>query len=106
MPVDREVHLRLAAAVLGWTAATVPPAGDVDLAALELTGHARVLQDELITRAAGLRSRSEHGDLSACSLADTGRRLSAASSGRGALADAQGRARLVQGLHQLLDRLE
>ncbi len=106
LPVDREVHLTLTAVVLAWTTTTAPPIGDIDLAALELTGHARVIREELNVRAAVLPAGSERVQLLGYSLAEADRRLSVASSGLGVLAYAQGRARLVRGLHHLLDRLE
>ncbi|MFD6889390.1 restriction endonuclease [Streptomyces sp. NPDC059957] len=91
---------------LAWTTTTAPPIGDIDLAALELTGHARVIREELTLRAAALPAESERVQLLGYSLAEADRRLSLASSGLGVLAYAQGRARLVRGLHRLLHRLE
>ncbi|MGW5401040.1 DUF6415 family natural product biosynthesis protein [Streptomyces sp. NPDC003952] len=106
LPLDREVHVTLAAQVLAWTPATAPPAEGIDLAALELTGHARVIREELEARGASLPAGSELGELLAYTLAETGRRLSVTSSSLGVLAYAQNRARLVEGLHRSLDRLE
>lgn len=106
LPLDREVHLTLAAQVLAWPSTAAPPAEDIDLAALELTGHARVIQEELEARVAALPAGSELGELLAYALAEAGRRLSVTSSGLGVLAYAQSRARLVEGLHRSLDRLE
>ncbi|MCX5410189.1 DUF6415 family natural product biosynthesis protein [Streptomyces sp. NBC_00335] len=106
LPLDREVHFRLAAQVLAWNSETAPPPADIDLAALELTGHARVVLDELEARLAGLPGGSVLRELTAHALADAGRRLAVTSSGLGTLAYAQARARLVRGLHGSLDRLE
>ncbi|WP_324290245.1 hypothetical protein [Streptomyces antarcticus] len=49
---------------------------------------------------------SELGELLAYALAEAGRRLTVTSSVLGVLAYAQGRARLVEGLHRSLERLE
>ncbi|MFJ3176065.1 DUF6415 family natural product biosynthesis protein [Streptomyces roseus] len=107
LPLDREPHLRLAALALTWTPKSVPSAADTALTLLELTGHARVLRDELAGRAARLPAGCELRQRLACTLGEAERRLSAAaSSPYGDLAHAQSRARLVQVLYAALDRLE
>ncbi|MFK0223991.1 DUF6415 family natural product biosynthesis protein [Streptomyces vinaceus] len=107
LPLDREPHLRLAALALTWTPKLVPPAADTALTLLELTGHARLLRDELAGRADRLPSGCELRQLLACTLAEAARRLSAAaSSPYGDLAHAQSHACLVQALYTALDRLE
>lgn len=106
LPLDRDVHLRRAAQVLAWSTEAASSLDEVDLAALELTGHARVILEELEARTAVLPAGSELGELLAYSLAEAARRLSVTFSGLGALAYAQSRARLVEGLHRSLDRLE
>ncbi|MFD5147749.1 restriction endonuclease [Streptomyces sp. NPDC058401] len=81
LPLDREVQLALVAQVLAWNPAAAPPADDIDLAALELTGHARVIRDEVAAQAAGLLGGPELGELLGYALAEAGRRLSVTSSG-------------------------
>ncbi|MFI5987692.1 DUF6415 family natural product biosynthesis protein [Streptomyces sp. NPDC051555] len=104
LPLDREVHLRRAAQVLAWSTPTAPPLEEIDLAALELTGHARVILEELEARVAVLPAESELGELLAYGMAEAARRLSVTSSGLGVLAYVHGRARLVEGLHRSLER--
>ncbi|MFI8266705.1 DUF6415 family natural product biosynthesis protein [Streptomyces sp. NPDC085665] len=107
LPLDREPHLRLAALALSWTPQSVPPAADTALILLELTGHARLLRDELVDQLERLPRDCVLRQLLAYTLAEAERRLSpAASSPCGALAHAQNRARLVQSLYAALDRLE
>ncbi|MFI5761860.1 restriction endonuclease [Streptomyces sp. NPDC051563] len=106
LPLDRERHLWLAGQVLAWSAASTPSLEVVDLAGLELTGHALVIREELEARISQLPASSELGELLGYSLAEAGRRLSVTSSALGVLAYAQGRARLVKGLYGSLDRLE
>ena len=106
LPLDREPHFRLAASVLAWTPETVPVA-DTALAVLELTGHARLLRDELADRIGRLPDDCEPRQLLTYSLGEANRRLSpAAASLCGDLAHAQNRARLLQALYGALDRLE
>ncbi|MFI5868448.1 DUF6415 family natural product biosynthesis protein [Streptomyces sp. NPDC051546] len=106
LPLDRELHLRRAAQVLAWSTPTAPPLEEIDLAALELTGHARVILEDIEARVAALPAGSELAELLAYSTAEAIRRLSVTSSALGALAYAHSRARLVEGLHRSLDRLE
>ncbi|WP_407835161.1 restriction endonuclease [Streptomyces sp. DSM 116496] len=106
LSLDREVHLQRAAQVLAWSTPTAPPLEVIDLAALELTGHARVILEELEARVAALPAGSALGELLAYSMAEAARRLSVTYSGLGVLAYAHSRARLVEGLHRSLDRLE
>ncbi|WP_330294214.1 restriction endonuclease [Streptomyces sp. NBC_00503] len=106
LPPDRKVHLLLTAEVLTWTAVTAPPADGMDLAALELTGHARVVREELAQRVRQLPLGSELGELLGYTLEETARRISVASSALGILAHVQSRARMVEGLYRSLNRLE
>ncbi|MFJ3205880.1 DUF6415 family natural product biosynthesis protein [Streptomyces sp. NPDC086989] len=107
LPLDREPHLQLAASVLAWTAQTVPSVADTALAVLELTGHARLLRDELADRIDRLPDDCELGQLLTYTLGEAERRLSpAAMSPCGGLAHARNRARLVQTLYGAVDRLE
>ncbi|MEY2229474.1 DUF6415 family natural product biosynthesis protein [Streptomyces sp. BF23-19] len=107
LPLDREPHLQLAASVLAWTPETVPPVGDTALAVLELTGHARLLRDELADRIDRLPDDCELRQLLTYSMGEADRRLSpAAMSPCGDLAHVQNRARLLQALYGALDRLE
>ncbi|MEU8502974.1 DUF6415 family natural product biosynthesis protein [Streptomyces lavendulae] len=107
LPLDREPHLRLAASALSWTAQSVPPTADTALTVLELTGHARLLRNELAGRIERLPADCELRQLLAHTLGEAQRPLTpAASSPCGDLAHAQSRARLVQGLYAALDRLE
>ncbi|MFD9418013.1 DUF6415 family natural product biosynthesis protein [Streptomyces goshikiensis] len=106
LPLDREPHLQLAASVLAWTPDTVPPVADTALTVLELTGHARLLRDELADRIDRLPA-CELRQLLTYTLGEAERRLSpAATSPCGDLAHAQNRARLVQALYGALDRIE
>ncbi|MEV6734539.1 MULTISPECIES: DUF6415 family natural product biosynthesis protein [unclassified Streptomyces] len=107
LPLDREPHLQLATSVLAWTPQTVPPVADTALTVLELTGHARLLRDELADRIDRLPADCERRQLLTYTLGEAERRLSpAAMSPCGDLAHAQNRARLVQALYGSLDRLE
>ncbi|WP_331726254.1 DUF6415 family natural product biosynthesis protein [Streptomyces sp. NBC_01276] len=107
LPLDREPHLRLAASALSWTAQSVPPAADTALTVLELTGHARLLRDELADQVERLPADCELRQPLAHTLDEAQRRLTpAATSPCGDLTHAHNRARLVQNLYTALDRLE
>ncbi|MGW2207449.1 hypothetical protein [Streptomyces sp. NPDC001774] len=114
LPHDREVNQRLTAAVLGWRRGdgTAPPSADIEQATLQLSGYAEVLvrelratlkqlpvDPELPTRATGVRART------GITLAEAARRLHAPAIRLGdPLKQAQSRARLVDALHNALDR--
>ncbi|MFF1511924.1 restriction endonuclease [Streptomyces sp. NPDC058326] len=112
LPLDREPNERLAAAVLRWRKGddTIPPQGDIEQAALQLTGYASLLVREVQTTTAALPRDGQASTVAARTLAqitvrEAIRRLSVAPvSQRHALPAAQSRARLVQALHRALDR--
>ncbi|MFF8513528.1 DUF6415 family natural product biosynthesis protein [Streptomyces sp. NPDC015492] len=112
IPLDRDVHERLAATVLGWRRGdtTAPPTADIEQAALQLTGYIHLLIREVQTRTAALPRDGLASTVSARTLAkiaadEAVRRLRGPlGSGQHALPAARSRARLVQALHRALDR--
>ncbi|MFE6713903.1 restriction endonuclease [Streptomyces sp. NPDC057695] len=111
IPLDRGVHERLAAAVLGWRRddGTAPPTADIEQAALQLSGYAELQVRELHASLARLPREPEgpgSEQLRArITMAEAVRRLRASAIRRGdPLHLAQSRARLVDALHRALDR--
>ncbi|MGW8357689.1 restriction endonuclease [Streptomyces wedmorensis] len=111
LPLDRDVHERLAATVLGWRRGdgTAPPPADIEQAALQLAGYAELQVREI--RAALARLPRDPGQPGAAQLrtgitiAEAVRRLRAPAIRCGdPLTQAQSRARLVEALHSALDR--
>lgn len=104
IPLDRGPQLALAKAVLRWSARVpAPEPADMELMALQLTGHARVVVDELRER---VEDVAEETSLRRClDLVVDGadRRLEVRAPRRPSVAYTQGRARLVVGLYRALD---
>ncbi|MER5757693.1 DUF6415 family natural product biosynthesis protein [Streptomyces sp. NPDC002082] len=107
LPLDRGPQLALATAALRWSSSVpAPAAADVELIALQLTGHARTVARELGGRvgevAAGtpLRWRLE------IVVDDANRRLAVKAPKNASVAHTQSRARLVVGLYRSLDEID
>ncbi|MFF8610935.1 DUF6415 family natural product biosynthesis protein [Streptomyces sp. NPDC015346] len=111
LPLDRKLNEQLAATVLGWGRCdgTVPPPGDIEQAALQLSGYAELLVRELRATLGRLPRDPELPTAvhtrAGITIAEAVRRLQAPAIRLGdALKQAQSRARLVQALHRALDR--
>ncbi|MER7938817.1 MULTISPECIES: restriction endonuclease [unclassified Streptomyces] len=104
LPLDRRVHLELAAAVLNppTDASTLRPV-DCEQIALELAGHARVVADDVRRRCALLPARDPKRVLTEAVLGEADRRLSVRP--LPTLPSAQNRARLVKTLYERLNSL-
>ncbi|MGW8883884.1 restriction endonuclease [Streptomyces sp. NPDC055749] len=104
MPLDREMHLALSAAVLAWEPAEAGlRSADVEQISLQLTGHARCVASDLRNALEHLPKDSELRPLTEVVLREAVRRLSAPS--HNSVPYAQNRARLVRALYRALDRL-
>ncbi|NWF30158.1 restriction endonuclease [Streptomyces sp. PKU-EA00015] len=103
VPLDREAHQHLVAAVLGWDGDPGLPERDYQQIALQLTGAARAVAADV--RRAADRLPDDHAArvLAEHILDETDRRLSAEL--QGTVRCAQGRARLCRALYGRLDRL-
>ncbi|NGO12570.1 restriction endonuclease [Streptomyces sp. HC44] len=104
MPLDRRLHLQLAATVLNppTQESTLRPL-DCEQIALELTGHARVVADDVRLRCLRLPDDSPERILTETVLGEAGRSLSVPP--RPTLPSAQNRARLLRTLYERLDSL-
>ncbi|MEJ8631947.1 DUF6415 family natural product biosynthesis protein [Streptomyces sp. MS2.AVA.5] len=105
LPLDRECHTRLVAAVLAWQPTAPIPTGECAQISLQLTGHARLLIADLT----GLSARLPDSDLRTRTRIvpeEAKRRLTASTPGQGSIAGAQNRARLVQALYRSFDRCQ
>ncbi|MEU5836345.1 restriction endonuclease [Streptomyces diacarni] len=104
LPLDREAHERLAAAVLAWDG-TSPACRkcDAQQIALLLTGAARAVTADVRHAAHRLPADSDQRMLATYLLAEADRRLSAPLSGT--VRSVQGHARLLRALYDQLDRL-
>ncbi|WP_328908003.1 restriction endonuclease [Streptomyces sp. NBC_00234] len=104
LPLDREMHLALAAAVLAWGPAEAGlRSADIEQISLQLTGHARCVASDVRRDFERLAEDSELRPLTEVVLRETVRRLSVPS--HNTVAHAQNRARLVRALYRALDRL-
>ncbi|MFE7595595.1 restriction endonuclease [Streptomyces sp. NPDC057494] len=111
IPLDRDIHERLAAAVLDWRRSdgTVPPRADIEQVSLQLSGYAELLVRDLNAALEHL-PRSPDGPTPAeqrtrITLAEAVRRLRAPAIRCGdPLSQAQSRARLIDALHSAVDR--
>lgn len=104
MPLDREMHLALTAAVLAWEPGEAGlRSADVEQISLQLTGHARCVASDLRNALEHLPKDSELRPLTEAVLREAARRLSVPS--HNSVPHAQNRARLVRALHRALDRL-
>lgn len=104
LPLDRGPQLALAKAVLLWSGTVpAPEPADMELMALQLTGHARVVVEELrehvaeVAEGTSLRRRLD------LAVDDADRRLDVKAPKRPSVAHTQNRARLVIGLYRGLD---
>ncbi|MFM9815657.1 restriction endonuclease [Streptomyces scabiei] len=104
VPLDRQVHVQLADAVLNPPTdnSTLRPV-DCQQIALELAGHARVVADDVRRRCAQLGSRDPKRILTETVLAEADRRLNVPP--RPTISSAQNRARLLKTLYERLDSL-
>ncbi|MFC0602293.1 restriction endonuclease [Streptomyces palmae] len=102
LPLDREHHIALAKAVLGWSAKSDVPAADCEQIALQLSDHARLVADEIQRRVDQLPRNSQR-ELCEIVLREAARRLSTAV--HGTVRCAQDRARLVRALYERLGSL-
>ncbi|MFI5987132.1 DUF6415 family natural product biosynthesis protein [Streptomyces sp. NPDC051555] len=104
LPLDREPHELLVRAVLAWTdPGELLQPRDCHLIALELTGHARAVADDVRKRAERLPAGDGRRALAEVVLREAARRL--ATTPEGTVRCAQGRARIVRDLYERLDRL-
>ncbi|MFD9714436.1 DUF6415 family natural product biosynthesis protein [Streptomyces sp. NPDC060006] len=105
LPLDRDPHLALVAAVLAWGPNPVGlRAADCAQISLQLTGHARCVASDVRRRYERLPKNSELRPLTQAILRESVRRLSVPSASTAA--HAQNRARLVRALYRALDRLD
>ncbi|MFD6231303.1 DUF6415 family natural product biosynthesis protein [Streptomyces sp. NPDC060232] len=104
LPLDRVSHECLVKAVLGWSGAPGLPAADLQQIALQLTGAARAVADDVRRAADRLHEDHPARALAEVVLAEAGRWLSGTL--RGTVRCARGRARLVRALYERLDRLD
>ncbi|MFI1869703.1 DUF6415 family natural product biosynthesis protein [Streptomyces jumonjinensis] len=103
LPLAREPHLALVAAVLAWPPAVAVPSADCHQIALQLSGHARSVADDVRYYSRTLPENSRPRALAEVVLADADRLLAVDPSGT--VRCAQQRARLVRALYERLDRL-
>ncbi|MFJ2752808.1 restriction endonuclease [Streptomyces sp. NPDC087297] len=105
LPLDRTPHELLVKAVLAWTApGEALELRDCHLIALELTGHARAVADDVRRCAAKLPVHDGRRALAEVVLRETERGL--ATPLEATVRCAQSRARVVRDLYERLDRLE
>ncbi|MEV8103156.1 restriction endonuclease [Streptomyces sp. NPDC088135] len=103
LPLDRGPHECLAKAALAWTGAADLRPADLQQVALQLTGAARAVADDVRRTADLLPEDHRARALADIVLAEAERRLSLPLDGT--VRCAQGRARLVRALYERLDRL-
>ncbi|MFH9203272.1 restriction endonuclease [Streptomyces anulatus] len=105
LPLDRDPHLALVAAVLAWGPA---PAGvraaDRAQIGLQLTGHAQCVAADVRHRFEALPADSELRPLTKAVLRESVNRLSTGPATT--VAQIQNRARLIRALYRALDRLD
>ncbi|WP_228925468.1 restriction endonuclease [Streptomyces sp. DH7] len=105
LPLDRDPHLALVAAVLAWGP---NPAGvraaDCAQIGLQLTGHAQCVAADVRHRFEALPADSELRPLTKAVLRESANRLSTGPATT--VARVQNRARLIQALYRALDRLD
>lgn len=107
-PLDRAVHEQLVDTVLAWDPAVpsvLPTPADALQIALQLTGYARVVVDEVEKIRLGVPPDAPAHQVAAEAVKETERRLSVPASMAFAVRHAQKRARLVTCLHRALDGL-
>ncbi|MFB7484493.1 restriction endonuclease [Streptomyces anulatus] len=105
LPLDRDPHLALVAAVLAWGPAPVGVrAADRAQIGLQLTGHARCAAADVRHRFEALPADSELRPLAKAVLRESANRLSTGPATT--VARIQNRARLIRALYRALDRLD
>ncbi|MEU2453877.1 restriction endonuclease [Streptomyces sp. NPDC012765] len=105
LPLDRTPHELLVQAVLAWTdPCEALELRDCHLIALELTGHARAVADDVRRYAQQLPLQDGRRALAEVVLADAEKGLAAPV--EATVRCAQDRARIVRALYERLDRLE
>ncbi|WP_331736185.1 restriction endonuclease (plasmid) [Streptomyces anulatus] len=105
LPLDRDPHLALVAAVLAWGPAPVGVrAADRAQIGLQLTGHAQCVAADVRQRFEALPADSELRPLTKAVLREAVNRLSTGPATT--VARIQNRARLITALYRALDRLD
>ncbi|KND38219.1 restriction endonuclease [Streptomyces anulatus] len=105
LPLDRDPHLALVAAVLAWGPAPVGVrAADRAQIGLQLTGHARCAAADVRHRFEALPASSELRPLTKAVLRESANRLSTGPDTT--VARIQNRARLIRAPYRALDRLD
>ncbi|OKI75768.1 hypothetical protein AMK12_33755 [Streptomyces sp. TSRI0395] len=105
LPLDRDPHLALVAAVLAWGPAPVGVrAADRAQIGLQLTGHARCAAADVRHRFEALPADSELRPLTKAVLRESANRLSTGPDTT--VARIQNRARLIRAPYRALDRLD
>ncbi|GAA1011577.1 restriction endonuclease [Streptomyces thermogriseus] len=102
LPPDRATHRQVVRGVLAWSSAP-PDDGAIVQAGLLLTGAARVVADQVRTHAARLPETDGRRLLTELILKEADRQLSQPCTN---LPQVKGRARLLCGLYDRLDRLQ
>ncbi|MFG2711979.1 DUF6415 family natural product biosynthesis protein [Streptomyces goshikiensis] len=103
LPLDRASHERMVKAALGWPADPGLRPADLEQIALQLTGAAHAVADDVRHAAEQLAGGHTARALVATVLAEAQHRLAA--DPRGTVRCAQGHARLVRTLYEHLDHL-
>jgi hypothetical protein len=103
LPLDREPHETLVSAVLAWTRPDSARPTDCEQIARQLSGHARIVADEVRLRASRFPEGSVDRALAEALLGETRRRLS--SPVGETVRCCQNQARLVRALYARLDQL-
>lgn len=103
IPLDRALHERMLKDVLGWPAAPALRPADLELIALQLTGAAHAVADDVRHTAEQLTDGHTARTLAGVVLTEAEHRLAAGL--QATVRCAQGRARLVRALYEQLDRL-
>lgn len=103
LPLDRVPHECLVKAVLGWTGDPGLHPADIQQIALQLTGFARSVADDVRRAVEQLPTDHQARALTDVVLGEADRRMSVPL--EGTVRCAQGRARLVRALYEGLDRL-
>ncbi|MFJ9552155.1 DUF6415 family natural product biosynthesis protein [Streptomyces erythrochromogenes] len=107
LPLDREPQLALAEAVLRWhgrVAAPEPPA--MELMALQLTGHARLVVEYLRAGVGNVAEETSLWKRLDVLLTDAEGHLAVSTPGQPSVAYTQSRARLVISLYESIDEVD
>ncbi|MFI8344016.1 restriction endonuclease [Streptomyces sp. NPDC085639] len=107
LPLDREPQLALAEAVLRWNSKVpAPEPPDMELMALQLTGHARLVVEQLRMHAGKVGEETSLRMQLDILLHDADRHLAVMAPERPSVAHTQGRARLLISLYQGMDKFD